>query len=600
MNPTAVQNSPAFLGVERSASGKRWEARADDMRLTAALAQRFALPEPVARAMAARGIDDDAAEAFLEPKLSRDLPEPCHLKDMEKAADRLARAIREGEMIAVFGDYDVDGATSSAVLMRYVRAAGGKVSGYIPDRMAEGYGPNLPALLRLKQEGAGVVVTVDCGITAFDVLSTAAAKGVEVVVVDHHVAEPRLPEAVAVVNPNRLDEDSPHGNMAAVGVTFLLVVALNRALRRQGWFDRRPAPDLMALLDLVALGTVCDVVPLTGVNRALVAQGLKVMARRGNIGLSALSDVAHLSEAPGTYHAGFLMGPRINAGGRVGESALGAELLSTEDAERAAVIAQRLDAHNEERRAIEKACLEEAVEQVEAAGDDGAPVILAAAKGWHPGVIGIAAGRLKERYNRPACVVALDDEGTGKGSGRSVPGVDLGSAVIAARQSGLLINGGGHKMAAGFTVTGDRLAEFTAFLRERIAAKAGVNGLIPILKLDGTLSVGGATLALIAALERLQPFGQGNAEPRFVLPEAQVAMARVVGEDHVQLHLTDAVGCRLKGIAFRCADTQLGRLLLDARGGRPIHIVGRLRKDSWRGVERAQIMVDDAAAVSAG
>lgn len=599
MNAITTTKPPALLGVERSASGKRWEGRADDARLTAALAQRFDLPEAVARAMAARGIDADAAEAFLEPKLSRDLPDPCHLKDMDKAADRLARAIRDGEKIAVFGDYDVDGATSSAVLMRYVRGVGGRIESYIPDRMAEGYGPNLPALLKLKEDGAGVVVTVDCGITAFDVLGEASAKGVEVVVIDHHVAEPRLPEAVAVVNPNRLDEDSPHGNMAAVGVTFLLTVALNRVLREQGWFETRKAPDLMALLDLVALGTVCDVVPLTGVNRALVSQGLKVMARRGNVGLCALGDVARLSEAPGTYHAGFLMGPRVNAGGRVGESALGAELLSTDDAERATVIAQRLDAYNEERREIEAACLEEAIAQVEAAGDEEAPMILAAGAGWHPGVIGIVAGRLKERYNRPACVVALDDAGIGKGSGRSVPGVDLGSAIIAARQSELLINGGGHKMAAGFTVAADRLAEFADFLRHRIAAEAGADGLVPVLKLDGTVSVGGANLDLIAALERLQPFGQGNAEPRFVLPEARVAMAKVVGADHVQLQLTDAIGGRLKGIAFRCADTELGRLLLNAQGGRPIHIAGRLRKDSWQGVDRAQIMVDDAAEVMA-
>lgn len=590
-------SSEAFLGVAQSASGKRWEARPDDTRLTAALAQRYSLPEPVARAMAARGIDLDAAEAFLDPKLSRDLPDPSHLRDMDQAVRHIADAIKGGRTVAVFGDYDVDGATSSALLLRYVRAAGGRILSYIPDRISEGYGPNVPALVKLKQDGASVVITVDCGITAFDVLSEAADHGVATIVVDHHVAEPRLPKALAVVNPNRLDDDSPHGNMAAVGVTFLLLVALNRTLRQEGWFETRPAPDLMALLDLVALGTVCDVVPLTGVNRALVAQGLKVMARRGNPGLSALSDVARVTEAPGTYHAGFLLGPRVNAGGRVGESALGAELLSTDDAQRAQVIAQRLDAYNEERREIERICLEEAIAQVEASGDADAPMIVASGKGWHPGVIGIVASRLKDRFNRPTCVVALDEDGIGKGSGRSVPGIDLGSAVIAARQSELLINGGGHKMAAGFTVAADRLAELTRFLCDRVAAEAGTGGLIPVLRLDGTVSVGGASLDLIRALERLQPFGQGNAEPRFAIPEARVVQARIVGEDHVQIQVADAMGGRLKGIAFRCADTPMGQALLRAQGDRPIHLAGRLRLDTWQGVEKVQLMVDDAAEI---
>lgn len=591
----SAQSEP-YLGVALSASGKRWEARADDPRQASTLVQRFGLPEPVARAMAARGIGPAEAEAFLDPKLSRDLPDPSHLLDMDAAAERLADAISGGETIAVFGDYDVDGATSSALLLRYVRGAGGTIVSHIPDRMAEGYGPNLPALLKLKQDGAAVIVTVDCGITAFDVLEEAGAQGVETIVVDHHVAEPRLPRALAVVNPNRLDDDSPHGNMAAVGVTFLLLVALNRTLRARGWFDSRPAPDLMGLLDLVALGTVCDVVPLTGVNRALVAQGLKVMARRGNTGLSALSDVARVSEAPGTYHAGFLLGPRVNAGGRVGEAPLGTELLSTDDAQRAQVIAQRLDAYNEERREIERICLDQAIEQVEAAGMSDAPVLVAAAAGWHPGVIGIVAGRLKERFNRPACVVALDENGIGKGSGRSVPGIDLGSAIIAARQSDLLINGGGHKMAAGFTVASEHLAEFTAFLGERIAGQAGPEGLVPVLKLDGSVSVAGASLDLIQALERLQPFGQGNAEPRFVIPDARIVQSRVVGEDHVQIQVGDSLGGgRLKGIAFRCADTPLGQMLLGAQGGRSLHLAGRLRLDSWQGVERVQLMLDDAA-----
>jgi len=370
---------------------------------------------------------------------------------------------------------------------------------------------------------------------------------------------------------------------------------MHRLLRDSGWFKDRPAPDLMALLDLVALGTVCDVVPLTGVNRALVAQGLKVMGLRGNVGLCALSDVARMDEAPGTYHAGFLLGPRVNAGGRVGEAALGTELLSTDDPVRAQVIAQRLDAYNEERREIEKICLDEAIAQVEASDETEAPVILAAAQGWHPGVIGIVAGRLKERYNRPACVIALDENGLGKGSGRSIPGIDLGSAIIAARQSELLINGGGHKMAAGFTVAVAQLADFRDFLRARIAGEAGPGGIVPILKLDGAVSVGGASLDLVNSLERLQPFGQGNAEPRFAIPDARLFQADIVGADHVKLLIGDAMGGRLKGIAFRCADTPMGQMLLNARGDRSVHLAGRLRKDSWQGVDRVQLMVDDVA-----
>lgn len=589
------QQAGSFLGVERSASGKRWEGRGEDLRLSATLAQRFDLPEPVARAMAARGIDLDAAEAFLTPKLSRDLPDPSHLLDMDKAATHIADAVVAGQPIAVFGDYDVDGATSSAVLIRYMRAAGGTIKAYIPDRQAEGYGPNLPALLSLHEEGAALIITVDCGITAFDVLDAAHEAGVRSIVIDHHAAEARLPTAVAVVNPNRLDDPSVHGHMAAVGVTFLLVVAVNRVLRERGHFVDRQEPDLMALLDLVALGTVCDVVPLVGVNRALVAQGLKVMARRGNPGLAALSDIARVDEAPGTYHAGFLLGPRVNAGGRVGESGLGAELLSTEDPTHAAEMAKALDGYNAQRREIEQICLDQAIEQVETGALDSGAVLIASGREWHPGVIGIVAGRLKERYSRPACVISIDENGIGKGSGRSVPGVDLGAAIIAARQTGLLINGGGHKMAAGFTVAADRLAELTTFLDDRISAETGLGGIIPILKLDGAVTVAGANLDLIGALERLQPFGQGNAEPRFAIPDARIVQSDIVGKDHVRLTIADAIGGRLKGICFRSAETPLGDRLLSARGDRPLHLAGRLRKDSWQGVERVQMMVDDCS-----
>ncbi|MEC8776696.1 MAG: single-stranded-DNA-specific exonuclease RecJ, partial [Pseudomonadota bacterium] len=366
------------------------------------------------------------------------------------------------ETIGIFGDYDVDGATSAALLKRFILAVGGNVDIYVPDRLREGYGPNLPALLQMKDAGAGVIVTVDCGITAFDQLAGAADAGIDIVVVDHHVAEPQLPAAVAVVNPNRIDDESGQGQLAAVGVAFLLVVALNRCLRERGHYAAKAEPNLLQWLDLVALGTVCDVVPLTGLNRALVAQGLKVMARRGNIGLRALADVASIDEAPTTYHAGFILGPRVNAGGRVGEASLGARLLTTHDSDEARDLAMRLDAWNKERRELEAACLEEAIAQAEDRGlRDG--LVYVSADNWHAGVIGIVAGRLKDRYNRPACVVA-QDQGVGKGSGRSVTGVDIGAAVVAARQSDLLINGGGHPMAAGFSVSVEREAEFATFL----------------------------------------------------------------------------------------------------------------------------------------
>jgi len=507
-------DNPAFLGVERSLTGRRWQEAGGDERLALTLSQRLTLPEVVGRVLAARGIGLDQAESFLAPTLRDLLPDPSHLRDMDKAAGRVAQAVMEGEPVGIFGDYDVDGATSSALLAIFLKAAGGTPLVHIPDRMAEGYGPNLPALIKLAGQGARVVVTVDCGTTAFDPLEGAAEAGIQVVVVDHHEAEPELPRAYAVVNPKRLDDDSPHGHLAAVGVTFLLVVAVNRALKQAGWYGpTRPAPDLMQWLDVVALGTVCDVVPLVGVNRALVTQGLKVMAKRANVGLSALSDVAGIKERPDAYHLGYLLGPRVNAGGRVGRSELGSRLLSTKDPLEAADIARQLDGYNKERQEIEAAVLLEAIEQVEGRADDGLPLVLAAGENWHPGVIGIVAGRLKERYGRPACVVALDGD-EGKGSGRSVTGLDLGCAVIAARQQGLLKAGGGHAMAAGFTVARDRLDEFKAFLAERLSAQLS-GELVPVLELDGAIDAAGASLALVETLKQLGPFGAGNPEPRF-------------------------------------------------------------------------------------
>jgi single-stranded-DNA-specific exonuclease len=582
-----------FLGVERSLTGRRWRQRLADDRVGLALAQRLSVPEILGRVLAGRGVDADTAERFLNPRLREQLPDPSGFKDMDVAVARLVRAVKDSELIAIFGDYDVDGATSAALLRRFLESAGARVMVYVPDRLSEGYGPNAPALLKLQSEGVTLAVTVDCGITAHAPLATAAAAGLDVVVVDHHVGEPELPRAVAVVNPNRLDEQNPHGMLAAVGVAFLLAVGLNRALRQEGWYATRPEPDLLRLLDLVALGTICDVVPLTGINRALVVQGLKVMRRLGNLGMAALAEVAGVSERLDTYHAGFILGPRVNAGGRVGRADAGTRLLTTEDASEARALAQALDQWNAERREIEARTLEEAIEQVERA-QTSLPIAFVAREGWHPGVIGIVAGRLKDRYNRPACVVALAD-GIGKGSGRSVSGFALGPAVIAARQAGLLLNGGGHAMAAGFTVSESRVEAFRDFLAERVHLVVGANGLVPELGLDGALMPGAATPDFVTLLERLAPFGAGNAEPRFAFPSMVVHRADVVGESHVRAILGEAAGPqRLKAIAFRTLDTELGRTLLDARG-RGFHVAGHLRRDGWQGRTDVQLLIDDAA-----
>jgi len=586
------ETGSVFLGVERSATGRRWRTRLDDDRTALGMAQRHGLPEIVARVLASRCLDEALVPAFLEPRLRDQLPDPAHLKDMDAAASRVAAAVERGETIAVFGDYDVDGATSSALLHRFLTAAGGKVRVYIPDRQREGYGPNAPALLRLKEEGAGVVVTVDCGITAHAPLQAAADAGLDVVVIDHHVAEPKLPAAVAVVNPNRLDETSPHRQLAAVGVAFLLAVAVNRALRARGWYASRPEPSLVDLLDLVALGTVCDVVPLTGLNRVFVSQGLKVLAGRGNVGLVALAEVARVAQANSCYHLGFVLGPRVNAGGRVGEASLGTRLLTTDDPVEARALAERLDGYNRERQALEAAVLEAATRQVEAQGDS--PLAFAVAEGWHPGVIGIVAGRLRERFERPAMVIALS-EGIGKGSGRSARGFDLGAAVIAARQAGMLINGGGHPNAAGLTVSAERLDELRDFLTARVVAEADTA--LPALTLDGALSLAAATPDLLTALDRVGPYGVGNPEPRFAFPTVRVAKADIVGEKHVRCFFADQRGGRLAGIAFRAVGTPLGAALLDTAGS-SLHIAGRLRADEWRGELRVQLHLEDAARVT--
>ncbi len=582
----------AVLGVERSLLGRRWRERAGDDRAGMALAQRLGLPEIAGRILARRGVDEATAERFLTPLLRDWLPDPSHLKDMDRAVARIVDALEQRQTIAVFGDYDVDGATSAALLRRFLAAVGARVVVYIPDRQREGYGPNAPALLKLKSEGAAVVITVDCGTTAHAPLAAAAAAGLDVIVVDHHIGEPALAPALAVINPNRLDESSVHRGLAAVGVAFLLVVGVNRALRRIGWYETRPEPDLMAWLDLVALGTVCDVVPLAGLNRALVVQGLKVMRRRENAGLAALADIAGISEAMGAYHAGFILGPRINAGGRVGEADLGARLLATDDPAEAKALAQRLDGLNAERREIEARVLAQAMAQAEENGRSA--MIFVAGEGWHPGVIGIVASRLKDRYGRPACVVAMAD-GIGRGSGRSVVGMALGPAVIAARQAGLARDGGGHAMAAGFTVEGGNLMALRDFLEARVAAALGDGDPTPEFGIDGALVAAAATPEFAALIERIGPFGTGNPEPRFALPALRVLRADVVGGAHVRTILADGAGSgRLKAMAFRALDGALGPALLNS-GGRLFHVAGHIRADHWQGNDGVQLFIDDAA-----
>jgi len=594
-DPALTTDAPeSYLGVDRSLTDKQWLLRQVDERLALTLSQRLGVPEIVGRVLAARDVGLDDAAAFLNPTLRDQLPDPSRLKDMDIAAERLASALMQGELIGIFGDYDVDGATSSALLARMFRAVGGRTHTYIPDRITEGYGPNTPALLKLREAGVSVVVTVDCGTMAHGPLQAARDAGLDVIVVDHHAAEAGLPVATAIVNPNRLDDDSGQGHLAAVGVAFLLAVAVNRVLRGAGWYTSRQEPDLTQWLDLVALGTVCDVVALKGANRAFVRQGLKVMAARRNLGLSALADIGGLDEAPVAFHLGFVMGPRVNAGGRIGSSELGARLLSTEDPADASEIAHRLDGFNTERKDIESYVLGQAIDVLEAEGANRATVFVAG-ENWHPGVIGIVASRLKDRYNRPACVLAIDGN-KAVGSGRSVVGVDLGATVIAARQLGIIEKGGGHQMAAGFTLPVKNMAAFRDLLDERIGKRIRDAGIVPTLKVDGAIAAGGITLHTIEQLQALEPYGSGNAEPRFVIPNARLAHADVAGADHLRFTLDNPGGPQARGIAFRCMGTPLGEALLN-HGGKPFHLLGRLRINRWQGRSYPQFQLDDAAAV---
>ncbi|TCP32827.1 single-stranded-DNA-specific exonuclease RecJ [Sphingomonas sp. BK235] len=574
------------LDVERSILGQpwRWRALATDQR------ERFVPDDLLTQLLLARGCPRDGLDAHKAPSIRLFMPDPSIFRDMDAAATRLADAVVAGEQVAVFGDYDVDGATSSALLARLLGALGRAPRVYIPDRLTEGYGPSVAAMERLATEGATLIVTVDCGAQAFEAL---AAARTDVIVVDHHQCATELPRALAVVNPNRRDETdgAAHGHLAAVGVAFLLGAALLRVLRGRGHFAARAEPRLLDLLDLVALGTVADVAQLRGLNRAFVAQGLKVLAQRRNIGLAALADAARLTRAPTATDLGFALGPRINAGGRVGRADLGVRLLTTEDPVEARALAAELDRLNEERRAIE-AMVQEAAEAV--LRQDRA-VGVVAGQGWHPGVIGIVAGRLKEKTGRPAIVIALDEQGIGKGSGRSITGVDLGAAILAAREQGLLLAGGGHAMAAGLTIAADQLGTFADWLEARLADAVATAQAGRALLVDSVVAPGGVTPALVETLEAGGPYGSGWPAPRVAVGPVRTIKVDVVGNGHVRAIVAGDDGRSLKAMAFRAADTPLGQALLAAGPSRRLWLAGRARLDEWSGRGTAELHLDDAA-----
>ncbi len=588
-----LTDSAAALGVVQSLTGRRWVWRPAEDRIAQAIAQRLGSTDLLGRLLAARGIAVEQAADFLAPTLRAYLPDPAVLTDMEGAAARLADAVQQGETVAIFGDYDVDGACSGALLALGLGALGVRTINYVPDRIREGYGPNAPALLALAGQGARLIVCVDCGATAHAAL--AALHGVaDAIVLDHHKLDGPPPAVLATVNPNRLDDRSGLNNSCAATIVFLALVATQRVLRKRGFFAARPPADLLAMLDLVALATVCDVMPLTGLNRALVTQGLKIMAQRARPGIVALLDVAGVTEAPAAMTCGFALGPRINAAGRIDQADLGLRALLAADAGAAMDIARRLDDINRQRQAVEADLLDAAMQQAAAQFAGGAAVALVSGADWHPGVVGIVAGRIKEAFNRPALVAGLS-HGRATGSGRSVAGIDLGSAIIAAREAGLLTRGGGHAMAAGFTLDAARLAALHEFLNDRLAAAAA---LPPTAELcvDGTVAAAAATEALAGDIARIGPFGAGNAEPVFVVPHARVVRVDRIGrtETTIRAYVDGEAGGRLKTMLFRAKDDALTAALLD-KSGAPLHLAGHIRAERWNGRTTTSLILQDAS-----
>lgn len=593
-------NIPPITNL-KPASGKPWKLRAQGAevdRFVDAVMQRHMLPEALARIVAGRDIPLDEVGHFLSPTLRDLLPDPSHLLDMDKALARIHTAIEAGETIAVFGDYDVDGATSTALLLRYFEVLGVPTLFHIPDRIEEGYGPNREAFESLKSQGAQLIITVDCGTVSYEPIKAACELGMDVIVVDHHIGAETLPDAHAVINPNRLDEVSDYGHLCAAGVVFLLLVGLNRTLRKAGYFtEERGEPDLRQWLDLVALGTVCDVVPLKTLNRAYVSQGLQILKQRRNAGLSALCDVARVNEEPNGYTLGFMLGPRINAGGRVGNASLGAQLLSGHDPEQAFSIAHELDQYNAERKAIEHSVLEEARAMAESQANQ--PMIMVAKEGWHPGVIGIVAGRLKEQFDRPAAVIAVDEKGEGKASARSVSGVDVGTAITRAKQEDLLLAGGGHAMAGGFSLDMAQFDALYTYFCEHLAGDIAQYQSTSSRSFDSFLSVSGASVDLIEEMESLGPFGMGCPAPKIVIPNARVVRRDILKEEHIRLKIVDDAagqkeGYALTALAFRSVGTLMGDMLMNDQY-HTLSLLGSLKINEWNGRVSPQLMIDDVA-----
>lgn len=596
----APEQPKAFLGVERSITGRRWTPRLQTDRMAQAISQQANVSDIMGRILAARSVLPETAASFLEPTLRELMPPAAQMMDVDAGASRLADAVMAGEAIGLIGDYDVDGMTSSALMVDFLSAAGVPPRVHIPHRVDEGYGPSVAAVEDHKAAGVQLLITLDCGVMAHDPLLKAQELGMDTVIVDHHQAGHELPRACAVINPNRLDDTSGQGALCAAGVVMVLIGATSKQLRTRGWWsDARPEPDLMAMMDLVALGTVCDVVPLLGLNRAYVRQGLKIMARRDRVGVAALADVARLSRRPDAHSLGFVLGPRLNAAGRIGSAMDGLALLTSHDKGHAMQLAQSLEEMNKKRQAIELATVDRAIEQAEAMLGKEAklPVVVVAGEGWHPGVLGLVASRLKDRFDKPAFAIGLPKDGSAAaGSARSIAGVNLGAAVQAAVAAGVAIKGGGHAMAAGITLEQARLGDLRAFLEKQLAAEVDAVASVDNLTIDAAIAASGASTRFIEDLDRAGPFGQGNPSPVFALPSHKVVYAARAGADHVRCTLVQSDGTRLKAIAFRAMGTELGEVLLSERQ-MPLHIAGRLTINDWGGKREGQLFIDDAAQV---
>ena len=579
-----------FLNVNQSARGLRWQARCSDDGAVDALVQTKALDRLTAQLLAGRGVDTEGADEYLSPSLRGSMPDPSTMQDVDTAARLILDAVQAKQKITVFADYDVDGGTSAAQLIRWGRALGAEIGLYVPDRVKEGYGPTIEAFEQLKSEGNDLVITVDCGAAAQSALEAAAGLSLPIIVIDHHLMHGSLPPCSALVNPNREDDTSGLGHLAAAGVTFMVLVALNREARRRGLSQLL---DIKELLGLAALGTVCDVVSLTGLNRAIVAQGLKVLSGGDNVGVSALADVAGSAPPYTTYHCGFILGPRINAGGRIGKAEMGAEMLSTENAQLAYGHAAELDRVNSARKTLQSQMINEALERAHSLPEDSA-VTIVDMEGWHPGVIGIVAGRLKDLFDKPAIVIGVNEEGLGKGSGRSLKGVNLGEAITQAKEAGLLLSGGGHAMAGGLTVEADKIAELTAFLNDYLAKDVAQARRNLSLKIDALIAPGAATQALIDKIDQVGPYGAGNPQPLFAFSDMRIAYAERVRGGHVRCAFEDSSGGRVSGICFRADETGLDAVLLDPNAPR-VHVAGRLKADNWKGRSRIDLQLVDLA-----